>query len=272
MHLPASARCLALTLLTCALTNPGQSAVSVTAHYLENFDALGTALPDGWGVWTNSTATGNGTAFTWSTAAIANNASASATTYFRNLPGASQAWSSGLSTGSDRALGWRAGDTPSRDGSITFTWANTSGWAFTDLSFDLFTPNASGTAATFNLEYQLGAAGTFTAFAGKSYTTVPVPLTSPSALTVTSIVLTTAELAPLNDQTGPITLRLNNSATSGSTFQTFALDNFSYAATSTIPEPATYPLIGGIGALALAFIRRHRPRPEKSSIRPQPRP
>lgn len=276
MVFTSSARRLALLLITFALTTAGRGAVSVATSYTENFDALGTALPDGWEVWTSSTTTGNGAAFSWSSVPAtptANNAAAATDTFFRNLPGASQSWSAGLSTGSDRALGWRAGNAASRDGSITFTWLNTSGWTFSDLSFDLFTPNSSGTAATFNLEYQIGATGTFTSFVGASYTTVPTPASSPSALGVTTLQLTAAELSVLNDHSGLVTLRLNTAATS-TTLNTLALDNFHYTATSAtaVPEPATFALFGGLVVLGLALTRRSRPCQEKSAIRPLPRP
>ena len=261
MRLSVSSHRLALLLTTLALTTAGRSAdaVSVATSYTETFDALGSGLPAGWNVWTSSTATDNGSAFTWSTAAIANNAAASASSAFRNLPGASQAWTAALADGTDRALGWRAGNAASTDGSITFTWANTAGWTLTSLSLDLFTPNSAGTAATFALEYQIGSGGTFTALAGKSYTTIPVPSTTPSALTVTTLSLTAADLLPLTDQTGQVTLRLNNTATTGTTWNTVALDNFSYTASAAIPEPAAYAWYGGISALALALLRRRRP-------------
>ncbi len=225
--------------------------VSVTSSYSQNFDSIGTALPSGWGVWTSSTTTGNGSAFTWSGTAIANNASASVTTYFRNLPGETQTWTAGLLSGTDRAIGWRGDNAAARDGSITFTFSSTSNWSFTGLSFDLFTPNSSGTAATFNLEYQIGASGTFAQLAGKSYTTN----TAQNPLTITSIVLTALDLAPLNDQSGQVTLRLNNTAISGTPWNTLALDNFSYTA-AAIPEPSTYALLGGIAALGLVAYRR----------------
>jgi hypothetical protein len=165
-----------------------------------------------------------------------------------------------LSSGTDRALGWRAGNADSRDGSITFTWTNTAGWSFSALSFDLFTPNSTGTAASFNLEYQIGATGTFSQLVGSLYTTVPTP-TAPAVLVVSSISLTALDLAVLNDQTGPVTLRLNNiaGAGTGTALHTVALDNFHYtASTAAIPEPATYGVLGGAAALALAFARRQR--------------
>jgi hypothetical protein len=258
MSLTRPARRLALVLITLALTAAGRSSVSVATSYTENFDSLGTALPEGWGVWNASTTTGNGTPFAWSTANVANNAVASATTYFRNLPGASQNWSTGLSTGTDRALGWRASNVESRDGSITFTWTNTTSWSFSALSFDLFTPNSTGTATSFNLEYQIGATGTFSQLGSTVYTTFPTP-TAPAVLEMGSISLTAPELSVLNDQSGPVTLRLNNIASAGSTFHTVALDNFHYTASTTaIPEPANYGAIGGAAVLALALARRQR--------------
>ncbi len=256
MALTRSRRLLTLLCISLALTAAGQSAVPVASCYTETFDTLGAGLPAGWGVWTDSTATGNGTAFAWSTATVANNAAATATSFFRNLPGSSQAWTSTLSAGSDRALGWRAGTAASRDGSISFTWADTAGWSFSALSFELFTPNSAGTAATFNLEYQIGAAGSFSLLTGASYTTRPTP-TAPALLEVTTVHLTAAELRPLNDQTGPVTLRLTTPATV-TTLNTVALDNFCYTATASIPEPGSCALLIGAGGLGLALVARRR--------------
>ncbi len=256
MALTRSPRLLTLLSLSLALTATGRSAVPVAPSYTESFDTLGAGLPAGWGVWTDSTVTGNGTAFAWNTATVANNAGATATSFFRNLPGSSQAWTSTLSAGSDRALGWRAGTAASRDGSISFTWADTAGWSFSALSFDLFTPNDTGTAATFNLEYQLGAGGSFSLLSGASYTTRATP-TAPALLEVTTFHLSAAELRPLNDQAGPVTLRLTTAATV-TTLETVALDNFSYTATAAIPEPGSFALLGGAGALGLALVGRRR--------------
>ena len=250
--------CFTLALITLTLASDGRADVAVTSNYTENFNNLGTKLPDGWGVWTDSTTTGNGTPFTWSTANVANDAAASTTSYFRNLPGASQSWSASLSSGSDRALGWRAGNTASRDGSITLTWTNTAGWTFSNLSFDLFTSNDTGATATFNLEYQIGAAGTFSQLAGTSYITLVNP-TAPALLSITHFSLTASDLNPLNDQSGLVTLRLNNIATTGSSWETVSLDNFNYTATATnIPEPSSYAALGGASVLALALCRRLR--------------
>ena len=242
-----------LILTIVALGCLGQAQIAITTGYTQNFDAIGTSLPAGWGVWTNSTSTSNGTAFTWNPAATANNASATATTYFRNLPGASQTWSAGLSSGTDRAIGWRAGDAASRDGSITFSLSNTSGYKLTNLSFQLFTPNNTGTAGTFQLQYQIGGSGTFTQLASVSYTNN----TAQNPLTVTTITLTGTQLAALNNQSGQVTLRWDNAASSGTSWQTLALDNFSYTA-AAIPEPSTYAAILGVVSLTGGLIRRRR--------------
>jgi hypothetical protein len=259
MALFFAARRLVFALLTLVLSASGRSAVSVVSTYTENFDALGTALPAGWEVWTASSTTGNGTAFNWSSASaalISNNAVFADATTFRNVPGASQSWSAGLSAGTDRALGWRAGNAGSRDGSITLTWADTVNWSFSALSFDIFTPNSSGLTATFNLEYRIGETGTFSLLSATTYTTQPVPI-APNLLGVTTWSLTGSELGVLNDQSGPVTLRLNNIATTGTNWNSVALDNFSYTATA-IPEPATSVVACGLAVIAWVLGRRPR--------------
>lgn len=237
--------------------------VEVASTYSQNFDSLGTSLPSGWGVWLSSTTTSNGTAFAWNTAPVANNASATETNYFRNLPGASQTWSSGLSSGSDRALGWRAGNAASTDGSITFSFANTSGWTFDSMSFQLFTPNSAGSAATFQFQYQVGSSGTFANFAPTvSYTTT----TAQNPLTVTTLSLSSEQLAIIGGRPDQVTLRLDNIATSGTSWNSVAIDNFSYTASaSAIPEPSTYAAIGGaVALLGAVFHRRRRARTNAS--------
>ena len=119
--------------------------------------------------------------------------------------------------------------------------------------FQLFTPNSSGTAGTFQLQYQIGSSGTFTQLASVSYTND----TAQNPLTVTTITLTSGQLTALNNQSGQVTLRWDNTATSGTAFNALALDNFSYAATA-IPEPATCAAILGVVTLASAMIRRRR--------------
>lgn len=242
-----------LVLAIMTIGGTGQAQIAITTTYTQNFDTIGGGLPGGWGVWTNSTATGNGAAFTWNPTATANNAAASAATYFRNLPGAGQTWSAGLSAGADRAIGWRAGDAASRDGSITFSLSNTSGYNLTSLGFQLFTPNSTGTAGTFQLQYQIGSSGTFTQLAAVSY----LNNTAQSPLTLTTITLTGAQLAVLNNQSSQVTLRWDNTASAGTSWQTLALDNFSYTA-SAIPEPSTYAAILGVVSLMGVWLRRRR--------------
>jgi trimeric autotransporter adhesin len=249
------------TLVLGRVTCPGQ--VTVVSSYTQDFDTLGTALPAGWAVWLSSTSTSNGTAFPWNTAQVANNTTPTETNYFRNLPGASQTWSAGLSGGSDRALGWRAGDAASRDGSITFTFSDTADWSFDSLSFQLFTPNNSGAAATFQFQYQVGSSGTFTNFNPvMSYTSD----TAQNPLIVTSISLTSGQLAAISNRADQVTLRLDNIATTGTSWNTVALDNFSYSA-SAIPEPSTYAAIVGAAALLGAGWQRQRRRRTLDHVR-----
>lgn len=241
--------------------------VTVASSYTQDFNTLGTGLPAGWGVWTSSTATGNGTAFAWNTTQVANNAGASATTYFRNVPGASQTWSANGVAGTDRAIGWRAGDAASRDGSITLTFSNTAGSQFDALSFQLFTPNSTGTPATIQFQYQIGASGTFTNFSPTvSYTTDAAQ----NPLLVTTVSLTSGQLAAIGNQTEQVTLRWENPATTGTGWASVALDNLSYTASaSAVPEPSTYAAIAG--AIALVGAGWHRQRRRKASEAAAPR-
>jgi hypothetical protein len=242
-------------LMLAALAVTAHAQVSIVTSYTQNFDSLGTALPSGWGVWTSSTSTGNGSAYAWTTTQIANNASVTGTNTFRNLPGASQTWTSGLTAGSDRALGWRASTIPTRTGSITFTLSDTSGWNFSAMSFQLFTPNNTGAIGTYQLQYQIGTSGTFSQLGSFTYSND----TAANPLVVASISLTSGELASINNKSSQVTLRFVNTDTSTSAYRTLAIDNFSYSATA-IPEPATYAAILGAVALAGATWRRRRQR------------
>ncbi len=238
-----------LAVASLSLLASASAAVNVQSSYSQDFNSIGTALPEGWAVWINSTDTGNGTAFTWSTDLVANNATANSDNYFRNVPGASQTWTPGLSAGDDRALGWRAGNAGSRDGSITFSFNNTESWSLTALSFQIFTPNNAGTAGTFALEYQIGDSGTFTQLGEVSYTSD----TAQNPLQLTTISLSALDLAPLGNQSQQVTLRLNNTAATGTTFQSVAIDNFTYSA---VPEPASAAAVVGTAGLAFAGLRR----------------
>ncbi len=226
---------------------------AISSSYTQDFNSLGTALPDGWNVWLSSTATSNGTPFAWDPTPVANNATATAGSYFRNLPGAGQTWSLGNVAGADRALGWRAGSASSRDGSITFTLQNTLDANFDSLSFQLFTPNNSGTNGYFSLEYQLGTGTAFTPLNGVTY----ISDLAQNPLSVTTVAFTAETLSPLNNNPGPVTLRLNNLGTTGTSWNTVALDNFSYTTTS-VPEPTVSALLAGGLALGITGFRRRR--------------
>lgn len=226
---------------------------AISSSYTQDFNSLGTALPDGWNVWLSSTATSNGTPFAWDPTPVANNAVTTAANYFRNLPGAGQTWSLSNAAGADRALGWRAGNASSRDGSITFTLQNTLNAEFDSLSFQLFTPNSSGAIGAFSLEYQLGTGTAFLPLNGVTYNND----LAQNPLWVTTVTYTADLLAPLNNNPGPVTLRLNNLGTSGTAWNTVALDNFSYTTTS-VPEPAVSALLAGGLVLGLVGFRRRR--------------
>lgn len=247
-------RIIAITLWLTPLSGIAQVIISET--YTQNFDSLGAGLPAGWAVWTSSQSDGNGTSFSWVSTELSNNAGFSATSAFRNIPGSSQNWTPSLSSGSDRALGWRAGSAASREGSITFTLENTAGYALNELSFQLFTPNSTGASAPIEMMYQIGTGGEFQSFSPKvTYSTD----LAQAPLTVTWLMLSAAQLAPLRDQSSPVTFSFRNTYGPGVTeFDTVALDNFSYSA-SAIPEPSSYALLcASVVLLGSAIMRRRK--------------
>mgnify|MGYP001028196241 CR=1 FL=1 len=254
-HRPFGLAAVLITAVFVVTPQVSDAQTTITLHYQQSFDSLGSGLPSGWDVWTDSTAISNGAAAAFSRTLSANNAAFSPDTAFRNVPGASQVWSAARSTGEDRALGWRAGSAVTRDGSITFTLSNSEGYMFSDLHFDIFTVNSSGTTAPLELFYRIGEDNPFTAFSpALTYTSN----TAQNPLIVTTLSLSAEQLAPLNDRSERITFSFRNTYGSRPTaFNSIAIDNFSYT-TSAIPEPSTYAIACGGLVLICAAVRRIR--------------
>lgn len=220
--------------------------------YVQDFNEIGTGLPDGWAVYTSSTATTLGTTATFTTA-LTSWAGSTTGTSFRNISGPtipSTTLAAEQALNPDRALGLRPLNAGSRDGSIVFAVANTAGYEDFQLGFDVFTANNSGsTNQTYNIEFRVGTSGPFILL-GTYETTSPFGVFSFSS--------GSSSLALLNDQLDPVYFRLHNAAgASDSSYDTLAIDNFTLSY-SAIPEPSTYAMIGGLAALACAAARRFR--------------
>ncbi|WP_082468365.1 gliding motility-associated C-terminal domain-containing protein [Pedobacter sp. R20-19] len=137
-----------------------------TSPYVENFDGIGTALPAGFSVRTNATATALGTSAALTTAATAWNNATGAFKNFASATAGSAATTAVQGSATDRALGLRqtaaVGDP---NGAFVFQLANTTGKTALKLSFNLQSLDAgSPRQATWRVDYGIGAAPTaFTA-------------------------------------------------------------------------------------------------------------
>ena len=229
--------------------------------YNENFNNLASGLPPGWSVHTSTTASTLGNVGSFTSAATTW-AAGTALTDFRNVASDNIAFGSTSGTQAsdvNRALGWRplAAATDARSGAVMLTVANTTGFQDFTLSLRVFTGNDSATSSqTYLLEYRIGETGSFTTLA--TYLTPTTGATSFNTQTLTAGPVT---LASLNDQSNQVYFRLRGTATSGTSLDSIALDDFSltYSA-AAVPEPATCAAIVGALALLGAGVARRRTR------------
>jgi hypothetical protein len=237
--------------------------------YFQNFNQLGSGLPDGWSVHTGATATGFGTeaVFTSDATSWSNTSS-----IFRNIASFEGSSTSDNNTTqsnrSDRALGWRpigvtASDTSARNGAVMLQLTNTLGFRDFELKVTLFTANNVGTTdQNYSLEYRVGDVGEFHSV-GAYMTTNPFGDFEMTA--------NAATLAALNDQIEAVYIRIRGTSTTGTgSLDTLGIDNFSLTyspAASAIPEPSTYGAIAaGISLLGAIYYRgRSRNLPGRST-------
>lgn len=226
--------------------------------YTQNFNSLASGLPIGWSVQTSTTLSTLGNSGTF-TAAATTWAASTALTDFRNVASDNIAFGSASGTQSadtNRALGWRplAAATDARTGSIMLTLANTTGFQNFSMSVHVFTGNDSATTSqTYLLEFRVGNSGNFTPLA-----TYLTPTTGATGFNAQTFTADPVALALLNNQPDPVYFRLRGTATSGTSLDSIALDDFSlsYSAVA-VPEPSTYAaVLGAIGLLGAVINRR----------------
>jgi hypothetical protein len=214
--------------------------------YTQNFNLIGTALPDGWDVRTGASASSLGTAesFTTGTNNWANTSGA-----FKNLSAGDIASTSSTATqaaNTNRALGIRQIESFGDPGASFNFNLSTTGLEVTGISIDLMMLSVQDRSTNWSIEYGIGTSpASFTSLGTWS---------DPGALGTNTISFTTSSFGTALNNQSNIWFRvvaLSDTTGSGSR-DTVAIDNFSITA---VPEPAA-ALLGGFGLLGL--LRRRR--------------
>jgi uncharacterized protein len=244
-----------LTLLGLAAFSLGgvnAQTVITPSGYSQNFDALGTAIPDDWSIRLSANATSLGTVTTnFTQTAGASTAWSNTTGAFKNLASTQGLTSTSNATEQtaslNRALGVRpTGSFGDPGASINFNFSTT-GIQVATVSVDALMLTADTRSITWSLQYGIGASpASFTNFGTWS---------DPGEWGLTSISYNRDGFGSALDDQANVWFRfvaLSASTGSGSR-DTVAIDNFSITA---VPEPSTWALIGLGSAFVLWRIRR----------------
>lgn len=229
-----------LLILFCFIALKTNAQVTLgTSPFQENFNGIGSSLPNGFTVRTSATATSLGTAVALTTAATAWNNTTGA---FKNFASATAGPSSTTTTvqaaAADRALGLRqTGSYGDPGGAFVFQLANTLGKTGLKLSFDLQSLDISSTrTVTWTIDYAVGASPT-------SFTTASATGTLITGnATFTNNTVNVDFGTALDNKSEPVWIRIValSASTGSSNRPTSAIDNFNLtfvsnaAATPTI--------------------------------------
>ncbi len=229
-----------ILLLICSYCTSSLAQVTLTGtSYTQNFNAVGTSLPSGWGVYTGATATALGTASTLTTAQTS---WVSTTGNFRNTASANGSTSGDAVTAqnanTDRALSVRqTGSFGEPGAAFAVQFANTTGLQGFVATIKLQSLDVGSTrTTTWELQYATGGTPT-------SFTTIATGTTGGSAFTNTT--LSGMLPATINNQSQPLWLRVValNASTGSGNRATSGIDDFSltYTSASTAPTLAVSP-------------------------------
>jgi len=203
-----------------------------TSPYVENFDGIGSGLPNGFTTRLSSSSSSLGTSTAFSTAAAAWNATAAGYKNMASATAGSAATTAVQAAATDRALGLRQTSATGYDpgSGFTFQIANTTGKSAFKLRFDLQSLDNSSAPRTTNWAVEYGFGATPTSFTAANTTGTLSTGGNIFSNNNISVDFGTA----LDNNSGPIWIRLVclSASTGSGNRPTTAIDNFNLTFTS----------------------------------------
>jgi hypothetical protein len=221
-------------------------------NYLQNFDSLSGGLPNEWVLYTGASAITLGTISTTFFAAVSStNNWASTTGGFKNYSsvtnyGAGTNFVGNEATAiqtnsSNRALGVRPVSATDAGNAFVLKLANTTGYGKFKIDLDMLLLNVQNRSMAWNMDFGISSDGSspptsFTVLSNAFYTALSSNTTPVGTFGSTHIKVDAGAL--LDNQPGPIFIRIWNSATTGSGSRpSVAVDNFSLTFTNYVAPP-----------------------------------
>ena len=252
---------LAVICLVCSVCLTKAALTLTGTSYTQNFDSIGSGLPDSWGVYSSASSSSLGSAATfnipmstwiqsgeiasggfWNVASADGLISGSGDTAQNNSP--------------DRAIGFRQVTTGGLDpgAAVVLNVQNTAGLGNFALSVTIQLLANNGKSTDLVLDYRIGDVGSFTTL---------TTYTDPNAFGSTTVNFNSAQLSAWNDQSSDIWFRIAavnaSTGSSGSSRDTFGIDDFSLTY-SAVPEPPEWGAISALGLIGICGLREWRQR------------
>jgi hypothetical protein len=228
--------------------SPARAQVVLTgSSYSQDFNSIGTGLPDGWTIRTGADGDSQGTAQTFTTTAVswANTSGA-----FKNLASAalgSGADATAQGTSTNRALGIRQTDSIGDPGaSFQFNF-NSTGLTVTQLSIDVQMLSVQTRSSVWSLQWSDDSGSTWATLGTWA---------DPGTFGITAKTFTGPDVSGLSDlSSGLFRVATFTASTGSGSRDTIAIDNFTL---SFIPEPSIYAALLGLATLGIVVVRRRK--------------